>query len=148
MARQPETAYYQRVREAVRESGRSDTQVAIAKLLGIKQPSVSEWSRGESRPTTRHLEVLVAKTGFAMEYLRTGHGPRRAAAPPHDDDTLRELLSVWDKLSGDSRTALLQHAKLLRTIQITADPVRVREVHHELHEANERYRAGKPTRSR
>jgi predicted transcriptional regulator len=132
-----------RIEEAMRDSSHSPSQVAVAKLLGIKQPSVSEWARGLGRPTTKNLEALAIKTGFSMEYLRTGRGPKRVPAVSREDELLRELLAIWERLSAESRSALLQHAKLLRTIQTTADPTRIREVHDELRQANIRFRREK-----
>ena len=143
MAIAGDRSVWTRIQEAMRASGRPDTQIAVAKLLGIRQPSVSEWARGISRPTTKHFDTLAERTGFATEYLRTARGPKRPPPATAGDQQLDELLFIWAKLSGDSRNALLQHAKLMRTIQITADPARVKEVHHELQDANHRFRTTK-----
>lgn len=143
MSRTPPTDVWLRIQEAMRGSGRSSIQSSVAKMLAIAQPSVSEWATGKSRPKGSHYDEISAKTGYTVQWLRTGTGPKKTPPAGSEDEMLTELLGIWAKLSGDSRKALLQHAKLVRTIQITADPERVKEVHNELQEANHRFRAAK-----
>lgn len=140
MPKSPASPVWSRIQEAVKASGRVETQEGVARMLGIRQPSVSEWARGVTRPTTKHLEAIGMKTGFAIEYLRTGRGPRRVQPTPADDELLQELMALWSHLTANSRLSVLQHAKLVRTIQDTADPARIKEVHDELREANHRFR--------
>lgn len=111
------TAIWVRIQEAMRASGRPDTQVAVAKLLGIKQPSVSEWARGETSPTTENLVTLAMKTNFTFEYLRTGRGERRVQPQKQQDPQLQELMPIWEALTAQSRVALLAHARLLQSAQ-------------------------------
>lgn len=44
------------------DAGRSQTE--LAKLLGVSQPSVSAWLRGESRPEDHHREAIEIITGI------------------------------------------------------------------------------------
>lgn len=128
-----------RIQEAMRHKGWKATQVAVAKRYGITQASISDWSRGRSRPKAKTLDQISLDTGFSAQYLRTGSGDKLTPAA-RDDDKLQKLLGLWAALSEDSKDALLGNAVYLRTIQITATPERVREVHDDLQKANERFR--------
>lgn len=137
------TTVWGRIQEAMLASGRPATQVAVAKLLGIKQPSVSLWKIGKTGPTSANLRVVAKKTGFAYEYLQTGRGEKHVNPARPADELLEEFMSIWDKLSVESKRAMLSHAKLMRMIQTTAHPDRVREFHSDLQQANHHLRAKK-----
>lgn len=47
------------------------TQTTLALLLGIKQPSVSAWVAGESRPESHLRDALELLTGIPVEAWRT-----------------------------------------------------------------------------
>lgn len=128
-----------RIQEAIRHKGWLATQVAVAKRYGITQASISDWSRGRSRPKAKTLDQISLDTGFAVQYLRTGSGDRLVPAA-RVDEKLQKLLCLWHEMSEPTRDALLGNAVYLRTIQITAPLERVREVHDDLQNANERFR--------
>lgn len=111
-------------------------------MLGISQPSVAEWNRG-GMPTIERAVRAAELSGLCVDWIYTGRGPKEPGRDMPDDPLLRELLAVWDKLAPDARGSLLQTAKFMRTVQITADPERVKEVHRELQQANQRFRSNR-----
>lgn len=132
-----------RFKEAARLARFDATQQGIAKMLGIKQPSVADWNRG-GMPTIDRAVTAARKSGLCVEWLYTERGPKFPPPASSDDPQLRELVALWDKLTAESRTALIGTAKLMRTTQTTAAPERIKEVHRELEKANHRFRTDKP----
>lgn len=139
MARTPDSPIVDRMKEAARLANFPPTQSGIAKMLGIKQPSVAEWNQGKM-PTIDRVVLAAQRTKLCVEWIYTGRGPKFVLPTQKDDALLNELLVVWEKLSLETRTNLVQTAKLMRTVQITATPERVREVHRELERANHEFR--------
>lgn len=62
----------QRVKHARIQAGLS--QGKLAKLAGIKQPTISELEKGDSK-TSRHLYKIASVTGFNVLWLAEGKGP-------------------------------------------------------------------------
>lgn len=57
----------------------SDTQTSqaeLARLIGVSQPTVSDWVNGEKTPTAENLIALSTKTGIPTDELL---GLRRAS---------------------------------------------------------------------
>lgn len=60
------------------------TQTAAAELLGVRQPVVSRWIRGENTPADEHVAALVKLTGLTRnQVLSAIHAQRldRATIP-------------------------------------------------------------------
>lgn len=55
------------IRSARRRAGLS--QVELAELLGVRQSSVSQWERGNTKPSTVHLLTLAARLGCSLVEL-------------------------------------------------------------------------------
>jgi transcriptional regulator with XRE-family HTH domain len=55
----------QRIRAARKRLGLS--QPELASLLGVSQVTISQWERGQSRPSLDKLEPLAAKVGAGLE---------------------------------------------------------------------------------
>lgn len=140
MTHAPDSGIIRRLKEAAQRAGKPATQAGIAAMLGISQPSVAEWNRG-GMPTIERTVRAAELSGLCVEWIYTGRGPKTPGNEIPADDQVRELLKVWDKLAPDARGSLLSTAKFMRTVQITADPERVKEVHRELQQANQRFRA-------
>lgn len=52
---------------------RGFTQIAIARLLGVSQPTVSDWLNGNTKPTAERLLELSEKTGLSIDELLKGN---------------------------------------------------------------------------
>lgn len=52
------------------------TQAALAKQLGVSQPTVSDWARGDTFPDISNLRQLSAVTGLTFDEL-LGAAPRK-----------------------------------------------------------------------
>jgi transcriptional regulator with XRE-family HTH domain len=64
------------IRSARRRAGLS--QVELARLLGVRQSSVSQWERGSTKPSTVHLLTLAIRLGCSLVDL-AGAGDATAA---------------------------------------------------------------------
>jgi transcriptional regulator with XRE-family HTH domain len=53
------------------------TQAALAKLLDVSQPTVSDWINGNMKPTADTLLDLSAKTGISIDELLRGNVTRK-----------------------------------------------------------------------
>jgi transcriptional regulator with XRE-family HTH domain len=58
------------IRSARKRAGLS--QVELARLLGVRQSSVSQWERGSTKPSTMHLLALAARLRCSLVELAGG----------------------------------------------------------------------------
>lgn len=97
------------------------SQQVVAELVGVSQPSFSEWERDISNPSVDSLVVLANVLGVSFEWLATGRGdmhyiPTAASqnvakyivSMPPDQ---QELLDLYRKLPHGRRLALLTFLK-------------------------------------
>jgi transcriptional regulator with XRE-family HTH domain len=70
------------IRSARRRAGLS--QVELAKLLGVRQSSISQWERGSTKPSTVHLLALAARLGCSLAELAGAPEATAAAAGAAD----------------------------------------------------------------
>lgn len=74
------------IRSARRRAGLS--QVELAKLLGVRQSSISQWERGSTKPSTVHLLALAARLGCSLAELAGAPGDGELASsigdPPQE----------------------------------------------------------------
>lgn len=45
------------------------TQAVLAQILGVSQPTISDWIRGEKTPSADNLKLIAAKTGLSIDEL-------------------------------------------------------------------------------
>jgi transcriptional regulator with XRE-family HTH domain len=57
------------------------TQAALAKQLGVSQPTVSDWARGNIFPDIENLRRLSATTGLSFDDLIGAPERKRRSAP-------------------------------------------------------------------
>jgi hypothetical protein len=100
MAPRSHRTFWDRVAEAMRDLGMSPTQTAAAKLIGIKQPSVSDWTKPGGYPTMENGVRLAGKLGVCVEWLFTENGPKR---PPPRDMAAERLWDLWGRLDDSTR---------------------------------------------
>jgi hypothetical protein len=89
--------------------GREVRQVDIARMAGVKQPSVSLWNKKDGGARLGIARKLAEKLDACVESLYTGRGPMR---PPPDDSVMRELLALWLHLNEGTRRDLLGFARI------------------------------------
>lgn len=63
------------------------TQHQLADLLGVKQPQVARWERGETVPTPSNLARIAGtlKIELVFSYAPAGHEPRHLTKTTLDD---------------------------------------------------------------
>lgn len=80
------------------------TQANCAHLLGIKQASISDWSRGGGIKLDHALK-LAAMLNVCVEWIYTGRGDKR---PVSTDPHLSRIAARWAMLSDITKGRILQ----------------------------------------
>lgn len=104
-------AFYARLVDALRATGRPATQAAIAELLGVGQSAVSHWATGKSFPSLDLIVRLARTARVSIDWLLTG---RHGEGPPADPEAA-ELLRIHRGLSAERRAWLMEAARLAET---------------------------------
>lgn len=98
------------------------SQDGLARLLGVSQPTISDWENSKTEPTVDNMRTLAVELDVWFEWLVTGRGPqeyspkvqepqqeyRVQAEMPEDE---RNLQAIYRKLSPARRQALLEFLK-------------------------------------
>lgn len=87
--------FWSRVEEILLENGEKPSLTAVADMIGIKQPSVSEWKKPGGYPTIENGVKLAQKIRACVEWLYTERGPKR---PTPADMAAQRLWTLWDRL--------------------------------------------------
>ena len=80
------------------------TQPQLASLLGVSQVTVSQWERGESRPSLEKLEPLAEKIGRPLEFVLGLDSEIEETAPCPEEGPSLPVLSL-SGVSSRRRTA-------------------------------------------
>ena len=93
---------WRRIEEAMGLLGIT-SQKALADLLGVSQPTVSGWKKGDYTPEPDKIEKLSEKSGLCINYLWMGQGPKfpDGSLPADVQELVDHLLEMQD----DSHTA-------------------------------------------
>jgi transcriptional regulator with XRE-family HTH domain len=112
---------WKRIVEAFADIKVAGTPTAIARELGMKQPSVWQWEAGETTPSRANILAIARRTGFLAGYIEDGKLPKK---PPNDtladDPLLNELFDIWAQLSPANRGRLAERATELLSKQFPA----------------------------
>lgn len=101
--------FWKRVVEALKGIGIEDNQqTAIAKLIGVKQPSVHEWEAGTSMPSIANVTKLAIKTNVTVEWLYTNRGQKHPGPPM--EPAAERLWSAWGRLNDEEKAELAGYA--------------------------------------
>lgn len=96
--------FWARTKEALEDARLPATQVYVAKRLGVKQPSVSEWNLEGGFPTLENTISLARLLGVNVEWLLTERGPKR---PLPQDATAQRLWDIWTQLDDVTKGELV-----------------------------------------
>jgi transcriptional regulator with XRE-family HTH domain len=123
MEREPKT-----VGERIRKLrlARKLTQEQLAKVLGIKQGSVTQLETGKSKsPKSSTLTKAARYFEVDPEWLMTGKGPQQPVASL--DPVEAELIAFYRDLSPEGQAYVFGSAKSVHQTERTRDPQRRRE---------------------
>src|SRR5688572_8344072 len=85
-------------------AGMKPTQTGAAKLIGISQPSVNDWTRLGGYPTLENGIALATKLRVCVEWLYTGRGPKH---PIPQDPIAQRLWDLWPHLDDSAKGELV-----------------------------------------
>lgn len=91
-----------------RHPGKRPTQAALARIAGVAQPSAYEWSEPGRAPAHINVLKIAEHTGFCVEWLYTGRGPKRPP-PPEPDPFARQ----WHELDEETRQQIRSYRDFL-----------------------------------
>lgn len=120
------------------EQQKSKKQADLARVLGVRQNTITNWKQNKSNPNSEHLEKIADFFGVSVDYLVTGREPSAASlinqgiigdscthntitingdAPRQLSEIESELLSVCSNLDTRRKTELLTYAYKLEKLE-------------------------------
>ena len=105
---QMDSKFWRRLEEATPEMRRQDRSPWLQKLCGVGQSSVSRWKSGQNHPTMENLIAISNATGYCIQWLLTGNGPRRWRQESPD---IAKMLDLLESLSEKDRAEILRFAE-------------------------------------
>lgn len=112
MARSKERSFLDRALEALKDRYPRDrpTQVRLAKIAGVKQPTVHEWGEPERAPAHPQVLALAKELNVCVEWLYTERGPKYPPVTPDADPFLKD----WGALDPDTKRQIEDYGRYLR----------------------------------
>lgn len=104
MQKPQKKTFWERLKQGLQEAGKPATQTHVAKVLGIEQPSVSEWNKPGGYPEMARAVEIADYAGVCVEWLYSGKGPIR---PPPFDALAQRLWSLWGRLDEATKGELV-----------------------------------------
>lgn len=108
-------------------------QADLARVLGVRQNTITNWKQTKTSPASEHLEAIAAFFGVSVDYLVTGREPQHSVVQgiygnenSHNVVTIggtatlelsefeTELLQIFGELSTRQKNALLSYAYELK----------------------------------
>lgn len=105
----PTRTPWDRIKEAMVNRGMKGTQTECAKLIGVKQPSVSEWAAQETSPSIENAIALAKALNVCVEWILTERGPKRAGPPM--EPMAQRLWDLWHRIPPEDRALVLGYAE-------------------------------------
>lgn len=117
--------FWQRLQQALEAAGvpkKQRTQVAIAHIAQVKQPTVSGWNKPGGFPEVERGVRIARKFGLCLDWLYSEIGPPLVGEYPSDEKA-RLLWKLWPDLKEEVKTDILGAARTsLRAETSTTDP--------------------------
>lgn len=108
-------------------------QADLARALGVRQGTITNWKQARVSPASEHLEAIADFFGVSVDYLVTGREPQHSVVQgiygnenSHNVVTIggtatlelsefeTELLQIFGELSTRQKNALLSYAYELK----------------------------------
>lgn len=105
MTEKSKRTVWERVKEALQEAGYESTQTAAARLIGVKQGSISEWNEPGRYGRLEHLTKVASRTNVCVEWLIHETGPKHPGPP--EELAAEQLWAIWGRLSDLTKGKLL-----------------------------------------
>ena len=120
VSKKPERTVWERVKEALQDAGYAGVQPEAAKLIGIKQGSVSDWNKPGMGPSLGNAITIAIKLNVCVEWVLTERGPKRPGPPM--EASARKLWDAWGRIPGDDQKEIVGFALAkVRPISKTSD---------------------------
>lgn len=100
---------WDRIKEALIDAGYDGRQEDAARLVGIKQPSVSEWKNEGTAPSLENTITLASKLNVCVEWILTERGPKRPGAPM--EPAAQALWDLWPRIPQEDRGQIVGFAE-------------------------------------
>lgn len=115
MKRKPHRTVLDRALEALAERYPREraTQVRLAQLAGISQPSVNKWGKADEYPAMNTAVRLAEILGVCVEWLLTERGPKYPPMPANGE--AESFLQEWGKLDPEVRRQIARYADFVKT---------------------------------
>lgn len=88
-------------------AGLPATQVHLAKMLGIEQPSISGWTKPGAYPQIARIVEIARKLDVCVEWLCLERGPMHV---PPADPVSESMWGMWKRLNSNQRAQLVGFA--------------------------------------
>ena len=99
---------WKRLQEATSQLEEVERSPYFEKLCKVDQTTVSRWRTGKHVISPRHARSVSKKTGFCVQYLREGNGPRRWDGQAEDHE---QWIALLDAMSDQDREETLRFAR-------------------------------------
>ena len=106
--RKKPSALWGRLKEATPELEEVERSPYFERICGVGQGSVSRWRTGKVGLNPTHAAAISDDTGFCIQYLCRGNGPKRWNLKPADVDEVAEYMGGLDE---KDRAEIVQFAK-------------------------------------
>lgn len=123
-----QSAIVQRMRLAMRDARKRDSQAAIAAICRVSQPAVSQWAAGVTEPSQDVIRRFANELGVCVEWIATGKGPMRPEPDRFADPVLNEAREIWAVLSPESRLEVLRTMRHWYAVVRALDRKQLREI--------------------
>ena len=104
----PYSDLWERLQEATPKLREAERSHYFERICGVRQASVSRWRTGKAGLNPTHARAIAEDTGFCIQYLSGGNGPKRWDMRPAD---IEEVAEYMDQLSEKDRAEIVEFAR-------------------------------------
>jgi transcriptional regulator with XRE-family HTH domain len=92
-------------------------QTEFARFIGLRQTALSMIEVGTTTLTNKNIKLICAAFNVSEQWFRTGKGEMFESSP-----YIKELLSIFERLSPDTQDFLMEMARNLLKKQEKTNP--------------------------